>query len=62
MADGGPLEDLTDPVADGLTRHGEVLGSEGQLGLDRRADDLSCRVLQDGADDLRQVAQAELGD
>ena len=61
VSDAGPLEDLADPVADGLAGHGHVLGPEGQLRLDRRADDLSCRVLQDGADDLRQLPQAELG-
>ena len=55
------LEDLADTVADGLPGHGQVLRPEGELRLDRRADDLSRRVLQDGADDLRQVAQAELG-
>ena len=42
--------------------HGQVLRPEGQLRLDGRADDLAGRILQDGADDLRQVAQAELGD
>jgi hypothetical protein len=43
VADGGPLEDLADPVADGLARYREILRPEGQLGLDRRADDL-CRI------------------
>ncbi len=61
VTDAGPLEDLADPVADGLPGHRQVLGPEGQLRLDRRTDDLSRRILQDGADDLRQVAQAELG-
>ena len=51
----------SDPLADLVPWHAQVLRAEGQLRLDRGADDLLGRVLQDGPDGQRDVAQLQLG-
>ena len=61
LLDPGLLGDLADPVPDLLAGNAKVLRSEGQLGLDRRTDDLLRRVLQHGADRPREVAKLQLG-
>ena len=55
--DAGRRGDRVDPAADLGSLDPEVLGSERQLRFDRRPDDLLGRILQDGPDDLGEVAE-----
>ena len=61
VLDPGGRRYLRDPLAHLAPGHAQVLGAEGELRLDRRAHDLAGRVLEDGPDVQRDVAQALLG-
>ena len=61
VLDPGAGRHVADPLADLLARHAPVLGAEGELGLDHRADDLLGRILEDGADRGPDVAELQLG-
>ncbi len=53
----GPRHDPVDPVADDRALDAEVLGTERELRLDRRPDDLLGRILQHRPDGPPDVAQ-----